>query len=443
MLSLVARWLVAVSAMATSMVIPFVIYAILRAWDHRRSERFWAGLVNEPVVHDDSVVYALAELRELLAVGLLWWLALTSVLVARRRSSGSWTRVLGWFSIMGYFFVALGSVVTFNRNLGGSVGFVLGPLALVATVMVCWSLHRLAVLAVTQPVTSGLIRSGLEIPFRVRGQRARLRIQHDRVVMDHFTSRFKRGRATALSLDELRVVGFGELAKASSLTMVVDSPIDILGESVRLPLSPGPALWLVGSTRQWVVPLHERDGRRAVAIIERRRTIRDEFVDPDAYRESRGARLAKWDEARSARMHVIQLDLSRRERRRRNPHEWRRAEFDGISKLVAVTGFCLSMLLGSLVMLWGELLGYGGGPGRVDYIIWTGSFGLVVAPLSWFPIRRLRNYFRASRHLEANPVQPSLNLMPVGIPSRPSVAGWTALTTNARSVPGKLGAGVR
>ncbi|MGH3863386.1 hypothetical protein [Actinokineospora sp.] len=77
-----------------------------------------------------------------------------------------------------------------------------------------------------------------------------------------------------------------------------------------------------------------------------------------------------------------------------------------------------------------------------EKIIFTGAFGLLLAPLSWFPIRRLRNYFRARRYLEANPVQPSLNLMPLGIPSRPSVAGWTSLTTNARSAPDKLSAGV-
>ncbi|SDJ27931.1 hypothetical protein SAMN05192558_11457 [Actinokineospora alba] len=432
----------AIFLMVIGLVIPYVIYAVLRAWDHRRSERFWAGLVNEPVVHDDSVVYALGELRETLAAGLIWWLALTFVLVARRRSSGSWTRILGAFSLMGYFFVALGSMVTFNRNLEGSFGFVLGLLTLAATVIVCGSMHRLAVLVMTRPVAGDLIRSGLEIPFRVRGQRARLRVQHDRVVMDHLSSRFKRGPATAMSFDELRVVGLGELAKASSLKVVVDSSTDILGESVRLPLSPGPALWLVGSTRQWVVPVDERDGRRAVAVIEQRRIVCDELVDPEAYVESRGARVAKWEAARTARMHVLNLNLSHRARRRRNPAQWRPAELKGTVQLVVVAGFCLSSLLGSLVMLWAEFMGYGGGK-FTEQIIVSGIFGLLLAPLSWFPIRRLRNYFRARRHLEANPVQPSLNLMPVGIPSRPSVAGWTTLTTNARSAPDKLSAGVR
>jgi len=425
-LSLAARWSVAISLTVTSLVIPYVVYVVLQAWDHRRSERFWAGLVHEPVVHDDSVVYALGELREILAVGVLWWVALTSFLVAHRRSSGSWTRILGWFSLMGYFFVAVGSIVTFNRNLGGSVGLVLGPLALAVTIIVCWSLHRLAVLAMTRPVTSDLIRSGLEISFRVRGQRARVRIQHDRVVMDHLSSRFKRGRASALSFDELRVVGLGELSTASSLKVVVDTPTDVLGESVRWPLTPGPALWLVGSTRQWVVPVDERDGRRAVAVIEHRRTPCADLVDPDAYAAAMASRTAKWEEARSARAHVVGMQLSTRVRRRANAVAWRHAKSSGIFQLVVVAGFCLSMLLGSLIMLWGELLGYGGGPDRVEQIIWTGIIGVVFAPLSWFPIRRLRNYFRASRYLEANPVKPGPALVPLGTPSRPNVRSWTA-----------------
>lgn len=425
MLGLAARWAVATSLIVISLLIPFAAYVVLRAWDHRRFERYLADLVNEPVVHDDSVAYALGELRELLAAGLVWWLALTFVLVARRRSSGSWTRILGGFSLMGYFFVAVGSIVTFDRTLGGSAGFVLGPLALAATVAFCWTLHKLAVLAVTRPVTSDVIRSGLEIAFRVRGQRARLRIQHDRVVLDHLTSRFKRGRATALSLGELRVVGLGELSKASSLKVVVDSPIDVLGELVQLPLSPGPALWLVGATRQWIVPVAERDGRRAVAVIEHRRTPCADLVDPDAYAAARASRVAKWDDARSARAHVVRMQLTTRVRRRATATAWRREEFDGLFQLVVVAGFCLSSLLGSLIMLWAEFLGYGGGD-RTEQIVFTGAFGLLFAPLSWFPIRRLRNYFRASRYLEANPVKPGPALVPLGIPSRPSVQGWTA-----------------
>lgn len=270
-----ARAGLALPLQALSLLVPVASAVVVATWGRYLTDRALAERSGVPRRLTDLAT----EVWDAVGYMSLGWAAALAALIAtvvKRRTSGVWGRLSSWGAGPGVvmFWISAGVLagnVVHGRNAG-----LLGLMATVVVVLVCWGMQRLAVRAVTRPITQELVESDWEILFRVPRQSVRLRILDDRIVLDRLTSR-KRTRPrygngkTVFRFDELPTVDVVEIPNETSFVAFPDSQPKSLA---KVPLPIGSALLLVGSNKTWVIPIDEKDGRLAIAVIERRRAAR-------------------------------------------------------------------------------------------------------------------------------------------------------------------------
>ncbi|USX49666.1 hypothetical protein [Lentzea sp. HUAS12] len=209
---------------------------------------------------------------EVAAVGtLLWGIVLVGLWWHWRRVT-MWPVWSRWASVTGLFAAFLESA-----QLAGDRG---KPVALViwlGLVVLCWALGEAVRLVTTRPVTPGLITSKLEIPFPVRDLKARLCVRADRLVLDSLASRRKRSRdVAAIPWTALRSIELVEVEQEMTCTVFLFSG-GREPDSRQYDIRPGPALHVIGTARELLVPVTTRTGRTVLAAVE----ARSAGVEPD------------------------------------------------------------------------------------------------------------------------------------------------------------------
>ncbi|MCR3747515.1 hypothetical protein [Lentzea californiensis] len=137
-------------------------------------------------------------------------------------------------------------------------------------VAVCWALSEAVALVTTRPITPALIRSKLEIPFPARGLEARLCVREHRLVLDSLDSRRKRSRdVVAVPWTALRSIELVEVREEMTCTVFLHSATK-RARARTFDVPPGPALHVIGTARELLIPVTEQIGRTVVAAVEAR-----------------------------------------------------------------------------------------------------------------------------------------------------------------------------
>lgn len=199
----------------------------------------------------------------------LWW---------HRRRMPMWRVWARWAAAPGVYIALFEGLRLTDRG---------RPIALVAVaglVVVCWALSEAVVLVTTRPVTAGLIASKLEIPFRTRDLKARLCIREDRLVLDSLASRRKRSRdVIAVPWTTLTSIDLIEVEQQTTWQVRVFSG-KFRAETHKFDVAPGPALHVVGTARELLVPVTTEVGRTALAAVQARSAAAEHMDDPFAKR---------------------------------------------------------------------------------------------------------------------------------------------------------------
>ncbi|MET8756308.1 hypothetical protein [Lentzea sp. NPDC004782] len=176
-----------------------------------------------------------------------------------------WSVWARWASATGLFAALLTSLqLAGDRGQPSALAIWLGML------LACWALGEAARLVVTRPVTAGLIGSKLEIPFPTRDLKARLCVRADRLVLDSLTSRRKRSRdVIAVPWAALRSIELVEVEQEMVCQVLVFSNSHE-ANAREFDVRPGPALHVIGTARELLIPVTEQVGRTALAAIRAR-----------------------------------------------------------------------------------------------------------------------------------------------------------------------------
>ncbi|MFD5826946.1 hypothetical protein [Lentzea sp. NPDC060358] len=168
--------------------------------------------------------------------------------------AGLWWRTAAWPRIS-----LLPSVPTAFVGLVTGTGW---AIALgVALPLVSWGLARLAARIVSRPISGDVRRSAVEVLIGLRGG-GRLRVQSRRLLLDRLPPpRYREspvGRV-AIPFDRIGHVEAG----------VVDAPAQWrFGNTSELTITPGPALRVIGSGQEWLVPVDDVDAALRL-VVER------------------------------------------------------------------------------------------------------------------------------------------------------------------------------
>ncbi|MET9230895.1 hypothetical protein [Lentzea sp. NPDC003310] len=257
MIEVLARRAAALVLVALAAFTPVAAYPHLTAWDAR---------LRGGTSADQGVV-------EFVLGGGAIWLVIAIGLAWHWNRSTMWSIWARWAALPGLFL----SVITCffiagKRN---------APIALaigVGLVVVCWAAGEAARLVLTRPVTSRLAASRLEIPFPTRGLRARLCVRADRLVLDSLVSRRKRSRdVIAVPWSSVRSIELIEVAVETVCQVKVFSNWVVANER-EFTVTPGPALHVVGTSRELLVPVTAEVGQTALTAV-RARSSAVEFVE--------------------------------------------------------------------------------------------------------------------------------------------------------------------
>ncbi|MFJ8964395.1 hypothetical protein ACIRG5_33880 [Lentzea sp. NPDC102401] len=187
------------------------------------------------------------------------------------------------------------------------------PLALLAMtglLVACWALGELVVFVTTRPVTSALTASGWEIPFPTRGLKVRLCVREDRLVLDSLVSRRKRSRdVVAVPWTAMRSIELVEVEQEMTCQVVIHADGDI-GRPRTFDVEPGPALHVIGTARELLIPVTEDVGRTALRMI-RTRSERIEVAERRVWSNrrmrKRDLRPANWEFRTDSRPYILLL----------------------------------------------------------------------------------------------------------------------------------------
>ncbi|MGI5503386.1 hypothetical protein [Lentzea sp. CA-135723] len=230
--------------------VPVVSAARLSAWENALAARKSVA----PLGIADVAVIGTA-LWAVVLVGLWWhWRRVTMWPI--------WSR---WASVTGLFAAFLECA-----QLAGDRG---EPVALglwLGLAVLCWALGEAVRLVMTHPVTTRLIASKLEIPFPVRDLKARLCVREDRLVLDSLASRRKRSRdVVAVPWTALRSIELVEVEQEMTCQVIIYAGGDV-GRPRTFDVRPGPALHVVGTVRELLIPVTAEVGATALAAVRAR-----------------------------------------------------------------------------------------------------------------------------------------------------------------------------
>jgi hypothetical protein len=230
--------------------VPIVAAARLSAWENTLAGRKSV----EPLGVDDVAVVG-TLLWGIILVG-LWW---------HWRRATMWPIWSRWASLTGLF-VALLECLQLAADRGKPIALAIWA----GLVLVCWALGEAVRLVMTRPVTPRLIASKLEIPFPTRGLRARLCVRGDRLVLDSLTSRRKRSRdVVAVPWPALRSIELVEVEQEMTCTVFLYSATKE-ANARTFDVEPGPALHVLGTARELLIPVEREVGQTVLAAVQAR-----------------------------------------------------------------------------------------------------------------------------------------------------------------------------
>ncbi|KJK50161.1 hypothetical protein UK23_11625 [Lentzea aerocolonigenes] len=200
---------------------------------------------------------------ELAVGGVAFWAVTISGLWWHRRRMPMWRVWARWAAFPGVFIALVESV-----QLAVGHGKPLALAVAIGLAVVCWTLGEAVLLVTTRPVTAGLLASNLEIPFATRRLKARLCVRDDRLVLDSLVSRLKRSRdVIAVPWTTLRSIELIDVDQEMVCQVVVFTGLP-QGTTREFDVTPGPALHVVGTARELLVPVTEEVGRAVLRAVE-------------------------------------------------------------------------------------------------------------------------------------------------------------------------------
>lgn len=260
-LGLTARWLVAVPLMLLSVSLPYVGQKVLTAWR-------WVSSDERPLDFGQSGRTFTGEFWAALSEN--WQLAALPVLVmagflVRRTAFGAWPSACRYTAL-----IILVPAILISLSLEKPAVWLRDAAVAAVLIWLSYSLARLTLHVLTRPVACDVVRSTLEILFPLPGQRPRLRLKHDRLVLDRlhqypWLSWFDDGpNRLVLPWREVRDAQLDEQHDDRSW-------VPIEGQSRTVAVPAGPAVRITGGDGTWLVPTDtELTAHTIVAVIKNR-----------------------------------------------------------------------------------------------------------------------------------------------------------------------------
>jgi hypothetical protein len=181
------------------------------------------------------------------------------VFLLRRTMFATWPKACLWLAVY-----ALAPGVLMSSVLGSN-GSLLPILALGAgLVWLNYLLGTLALWRLSRPIALDLVPSELEVPYEVPDSRARLRVQRDRLVLDHLKGA-KGGVRKEILWAELTEARLEHIGAASTWQASTGTHVDV---------PPGHALRLTGAGEDWLLPIDEPLGEDLTTLITLRAQVR-------------------------------------------------------------------------------------------------------------------------------------------------------------------------
>lgn len=255
---LAARWAVAVPLMLLSAFLPWFGNVALTAWWSLSFTVLLPDVGNPDPTYTDELVDGLDATLPVAAVPAL----VVAFFLLRRTVFAPWPTAC----VLAGAFVLLPGAFLPIATASGSVP---GGVFAVGLLWLTFGLSRLTVHVLSRPVAADVVGSRLELPFRLPGQgflppRPRLRIQHDRLVLDRLRVRQRDVGRLVLpwhAIEEVQVESravAGEWPPAADRTRPIAVPA-------------GPAVRIRGDGQDWLLPFDdEPTARTVVAAITAR-----------------------------------------------------------------------------------------------------------------------------------------------------------------------------
>lgn len=120
-----------------------------------------------------------------------------------------------------------------------------------------YELARAVVRILSRPVAEDVVRSDLEIPYQLPGRRVRLRLQHDRLVLDRLTTSKNGTKRLTMQWSDVREAELLEL----------DKELSWAAGPATIEVPPGPALRIVSAKQKWLIPVPEYLGECLTSAI--------------------------------------------------------------------------------------------------------------------------------------------------------------------------------
>lgn len=178
--------------------------------------------------------------------------------------------VLGWW-LAGCGFLALLAACVYTATKYRGSGREWAIIAVtVVMVGVVWVLNQVLSWVLTTPVTPGLIASKLDVLFGTRGWKARVCVRGDRLAVDSMSSRWRRSRdRVTVPWHTLQSVAVEQVEQDTAWQVRVYSG-SVQPRVIEYTVRQGPAVRVVGTARDLLLPVRERDAEKIVLAIETR-----------------------------------------------------------------------------------------------------------------------------------------------------------------------------
>lgn len=248
---LAVRWLAAVPLMLIAALGPVLVSVVYRAW---RDLDLYGRPFGAAFGENLPGAWPLALVPLVVTAGFL---------LSRKRMA-SWPTAAALTALA---VLALGSVASSSAIADPAL---LKTSLLVAVIAAAYWLGRLAEQALTRPVAADVVRSGLEIAFRLPRRLPRLRVQQDGLTLDRLR-RWGTGMATSkINLSFAEITDVRVETPTSPTRWVVTSPYEnVTSREISVPA--GPAVRVEAGSTTWLLPARsERVARTIVTAIASR-----------------------------------------------------------------------------------------------------------------------------------------------------------------------------
>ncbi|MPZ83299.1 MAG: hypothetical protein GEV28_24065 [Actinophytocola sp.] len=253
------RWAVAVPLMLLAAFGPWMGALVLGTWSDLAFHDLFSSYVDRPRTSFG------AEFRENLATS--WQQALLPALVTagflvRRHRMASWPAACLAMAMVMIFFGLLTRIAFDADGLAEALPDIAFGVAVI------WSSHALGGLAehvLSRPIATDVVASGMEIAFRLPRQRARLRVQDNRLVLDRIGTR-RRHRRTSTPRVVIPWSALTDVRVEEQRTDVSWAPVEGRTRLVEVPA--GPAVRIEATNQTWLLPAaSERVAQTIVTVI--------------------------------------------------------------------------------------------------------------------------------------------------------------------------------